>query len=212
MRSILRSFMIFIYGALTGVALFLLISVAAPELKSLILLLLKTKIEAQEKLVRNPSMAILLNNLIASLLCSYGGFLTTMAFLRLGEVSDPSLRVLRRLDRRLSQIRDDRLKFYLSLFIFPVFILFLNGAVLGFLFGFFLHSPAEYFARLNSHGITELPAIILSGSIGLKIGEAMLPRLNTDFEAELTEEVRRSLKDYILVVALLVVSAYLETM
>ncbi len=203
--------MIFIYGVLTGVALFLLISVVAPGLRDFILLLLKAKVRAQENFTGSPAMAILLNNLLASLLCSYGGFFTTMAFLRLGEVSDPRLRVLRRLDRRLSQIRDDRLKFYLSLFIFPVFILFLNGAVLGFLFGFFIHSPAEYFARLNSHGITELPAIILSGSIGLRIGERMLPRLNTDFEKELTVEVKQSLKIYVYVIILLAVSAYLET-
>lgn len=211
MQSILKSIKIFIYGALAGVALSLLIGIVAPELKSLILLLLRAKIEAQESLVRDVGVAILLNNLFASLLCSYGGFFTTKAFLRLGSGSDARLRILRRLDPRLRHVKEESLKFYLSLFIFPVFILFLNGAVLGFLFGFFIHSPAEYFARLNSHGITELPAIILSGSIGLRIGERMLPRLNTDFEKELTVEVKQSLKIYVYVIILLAVSAYLET-
>ena len=212
MQSILKSIKIFIYGALAGVALSLLIGIVAPELKSLILLLLRAKIEAQESLVRDVGVAILLNNLFASLLCSYGGFFTTKAFLRLGSGSDARLRILRRLDPRLRHVKEESLKFYLSLFIFPVFILFLNGAVLGFLFGFYTDSPGEYLQRLYPHVIAELPAIILSGSIGLRIAGALLPWLNTNFEKMLTIEVKESLRVYTLVLGLLFIGAYLEAM
>ena len=190
--------------------LYLLASAAFPELASLFLQLLKSRAEAPEKIVGNPHIALFLNNLIASFLCSYGGAVTCLVFLRLDDSFDPRLRLLRRLDRRLEMVRDERLRFYLALFMYPVLILFINGAVLGFLFGFFIPSPMEYLARLTPHLATELPAILLSGGIGIGIGERVLPRLNTDFRTELGEAVKSSLKLYAAVLALLAVSAYLE--
>ncbi len=211
MEHLLKSFRLFALGYASGFAVFALMSITLPQLRQLLLAMLTAKVQSQEALLGSAGYGVFINNLLASLLCSYGGFFATIAFLRLGSDSDPRLRHLRRLDRRLGEVGDEALKFYLSLFTFPVFILFLNGAVLGFLLGFFVHSPGEYFARLMPHALTELPAILLSGSIGLKIAESVLPELGTDFRARLKQEAVRSIPAYTLVVLLLAVSAYLET-
>jgi uncharacterized membrane protein SpoIIM required for sporulation len=193
-----------------GFVIYTLLSAALPQLRQLLLELLVSKARAQEALVGSAGYAIILNNLLASLLASYGGVLTTLAFLKLKTPPDPRLRFLKRLDGRLHSAGEEALKFYLSLFLIPAGVLLLNGAVLGFLLGFFLSSPEEYLARLLPHAIFELPAILLSAGIGIRIGDAVLPKLNPRLGSELLREVRSSLPLYLLVVLLLCLAAYLE--
>ncbi|NOZ59277.1 MAG: stage II sporulation protein M [Euryarchaeota archaeon] len=210
MRWLLKSLALFACGYALGLVLFALLSAALPQLRQMLLELLVSKAEAQEAIVGSAGYAILLNNLLASLLASYGGVLTTLAFARLDAAPDPRLGALRRLDGRLRNAGEEALKFYLSLFLIPAGVLLLNGAVLGFLLGFYLSSPGEYLARLLPHAIFELPAILLSAGIGIKIGDALLPELGTRLQAELLRQARRTLPLYLLVVLLLCVGAYLE--
>lgn len=201
--SLLRALKVFGLGFAGGVVVYFFLHHWGSEEK--LLGLLKLKVEGQEKLL-GARGGVLFNNILASLLSSYGGLFTTLLFLRLNSNTDPRLKVLKRLDTRLKGVEERNLRFYLSLFLFPFCILLFTGLALGFVAGFY--HPLEFLSLLSPYGVTELPAIIISGAIGFKIGESSLRE--KDFYRTLLREGKKNFKFYLLVLFLLAVSALLE--
>lgn len=190
-------------GFLLGMGVKLLLPGAYPYFISL----LEQKTSVGAAVVGSYSAAILLNNSLASFLCSYGGYLTTRAFMLLRTPSSPWPRKLSILDGRVSSLRGEALKYYLSLHALPFFILGFTGFLLGSVFVFYLSNPMEYFLGLLPHGLFELPAILLAGSIGYTIAEAVF---HQDFEAELKHRAKKEMPRFLLVLGLIAVGAYLE--
>lgn len=206
-----ESIKLLVLGLMGGLAIHLGFSLLFPELRDFILMLLKSRSRAQESFVEEaPGLGIFINNLLASLLCSYGGVLNTAIFIRLKSKSDPRLRALAKLDKRVLKVSEERLRFYLSLFTIPVFILLFTGLTLGFISGFYTGSPGLFVLRLYPHGIAELPAIVISGSVGLSIAESALREMNRNFSKAMLREAKHSLKFYAVVPPLLALAAYLE--
>jgi hypothetical protein len=169
--------------------------------------LLERKISAQTAAIGSYSMAILLNNFLASFLCSYGGYFTTRAFLLLKTPSSPFLKKLSLLDKRVHALRGEELKYYLSLYTLPFFVLCFNGFVLGFIFALYYSAPGEYLSGIMPHGLFEFAAILLAGSIGYTIAEAVF---HSDFEAELRLRAASEIPRFLAVLGLIAVGAYLE--
>jgi stage II sporulation protein M len=112
-------------------------------------------------------------------------------------------------------IRSGTMKtYYLFLHLFPVFILFLNGFVLGAFLLLYLtyysERVFEFLAALFPHGVFEIPGIILAGSIGLKIAE--LGKLETvqELKNRMNNVVKGTFSRYLVVVALLVIGGIME--
>lgn len=214
-----KSAKIYLSGFLVGgVACYLLILIY-PALYLAFIDWLRIKIEIQAALGRKVyltfPMVIILNNVSASFLCSYGGYFLTKIYMLLGTGSSSTL--LRRLsffDKRVDGIPEDRLKYYLSLYAFPVFILFLNGVVLGaFLLLFLVYYSQDvpgYIRALLPHGLFEIPGIIISGAIGLEIAELSAFKKGSGFRASLDEVAREKLLKYLLVIFLLTVGGVVE--
>ncbi|MDI6654907.1 MAG: stage II sporulation protein M, partial [Candidatus Hydrothermarchaeota archaeon] len=94
------------------------------------------------------------------------------------------------------------------------FILFLNGFVLGAFFIFYIQNLEKYYGGLFLHGYFELPAIILSGSIGLEIAGKAISSVGDleKFRRELNVLAGGKILKYFLVVALLIVGGILEVL
>jgi uncharacterized membrane protein SpoIIM required for sporulation len=206
---ILRSAKTFAYGYALGVLLGLGVKILLPGLYLYLLALLGKKVATQAAIAGGYSLGILLNNLLASLLCSYGGYFTTLVFLRSSSPGSAAVRRLYFLERRVKKLREADLKYFLSLYALPFFILGFNGLVLGFLLILYASRPVEYLSGLLPHGIVELPAIILAGSIGYSIAESVFTSKG-DLEKEINLKARENMPVYLLVLFLLIVGAYLE--
>ncbi len=206
---ILRSAKTFASGYILGVLLGLGVKILLPGLYLYLLYLLEQKVVVQSAIAGGYSIGILLNNLLASLLCSYGGYLTTQVFLRLRSPGSAAIRRLSFLEKRVRNLRGENLNFFLSLYTLPFFILGFNGLVLGFLLILYASRPLEYLSGLFPHGLFELPAIILAGSIGYSIGEAVFTH-RSGLEKEINIRARKHMPRYFLVLFLLVIGAYLE--
>ncbi|MFH1773341.1 MAG: stage II sporulation protein M [Methanobacteriota archaeon] len=209
-----NSIKIFLIGFVSGAAASAIFVLLFPSIYYAFLALLGRKIEAQAGAVGSLSLAIILNNLIASFLCSYGGFIATKAFLILKSGPSTFLIKLSFFDKRVEAISPEKLKYYLSLYIFPAFILFLNGFVLGAFFIFYIQNLEKYYGGLFLHGYFELSAIILSGSIGLEIADRAISSVEDleKFRRELNVLARGKILKYFLVVALLIVGGILEVL
>lgn len=207
-----KSIKIFLIGFVSGVIASSILVLLFPSIYYAFLKLLAKKIQAQSSIVGSLPLAVILNNFIASFLCSYGGFVFTRIFLLLKSSPSAFLRKLAIFDERVSTISPEKLKHYLSLYIFPVFILFLNGFVLGAFFVFYIQNLEKYFVALLPHGYFELPAIILSGSIGLEIADRAIshPGDLEEFGRELNALARNKLLKYLAVIALLGIGGILE--
>ncbi len=168
-NMIKKSIKIFLIGFISGATASSISVLLFPDIYYAFLKLLGKKIEAQASIARSLPLAIILNNIVASFLCSYGGLIFTKIFLILGSGSPKLLRKLAFFDSTVASIPDERLRYYLPLHIFPIFILFLNGSVLGAFFIFYIQNVEKYFGALLPHSYFELPAIILSGAIGFEI-------------------------------------------
>ncbi len=93
------------------------------------------------------------------------------------------------------------------LLLMPVLSGLANGFAVGFLSCFLMGHPLLLVAALTPHGITEIPAILLSGAIGLRVASHTLA--NPDL-SRVAEAVAESLPAYCSVVLLTAVSAYSE--
>jgi len=180
-----KSVKLFIFGFLLGIVL----SFIFPSLYNLIFGALQERMEAQSKIVSNPFIGILLNNITASFITAYGGVFLTRLFLFL---------------------KSDEKSLKYSLFLFPYSVLLLNGFILGV---FFNALGIEKFIRgLLPHGVLEIPAILLSGSIGIEIGEKSLKYIEN--REKLREKIifnaKKSIKNYFIVILLLLIAGFLE--
>jgi stage II sporulation protein M len=95
------------------------------------------------------------------------------------------------------------------LYFLPVGILFVNGEVLGLLAVLFVDNIRGYLYGIFPHGFFEIPAIILSGSIGLEISEEC-QKANETFQEYLTMLVRSKFSKFTLVILLIILGGFLE--
>jgi len=104
--------------------------------------------------------------------------------------------------------------YHMFLHTFPVFILFLNGVVLGAFLVLYLtyynENVSAYISAIFPHAIFEIPGIMLSGAIGLTI--AGLGNLDTAAELKnrMNDVATGTIRRYIFVIALLVVGGIIE--
>ncbi|MFQ5888192.1 MAG: stage II sporulation protein M, partial [Candidatus Hydrothermarchaeales archaeon] len=110
---------------------------------------LAKKLEIQQKIIPSLPLMLIANNILASLICAFGGYFFVKIYLK-RDIKRPNL-------------------YHITLSIFPIFVLFTSGFVLGAFLPPFIKDLASYFSLLLPHGIFELPATILSGSIGFDI-------------------------------------------
>lgn len=204
-----RSLKTFFSGLFLGLLLGFAVKILLPGVYFYFLLLLEKKTQVQTSAVGSYSLAILLNNLLASFLCAYGGYFMTKAFLLIDSRSSTLVARLGFLDKRIARLSRERLKYYLSLHALPAFVLFFNGLVLGFLFVLYYDRPSDYFKGLMPHGFFEIPAILLAGSIGYRIADAVFSE-SEDFKEELEKRGKREITRFLLVIALLIFAAFLE--
>jgi len=63
--------------------------------------------------------------------------------------------------------------------LFPLLVLFSNGTILGIIAFFFKTelSWSSFFIGIVPHGIIEIPAVILAGAIGFKLGKTLFDRI-----------------------------------
>lgn len=203
-----KSFKIFLTGFVCGTTIsFILLSVF-PGLLDLFLKLLVKKIEVQREIfpVKSLFVVISINNILAATICAYGGYIFTRLFMLFESPSSSFLKKLSLLDRRINELQNEQLKYYLYLNIFPVFVLLLNGFILGMLLVvLYSGNPLGYVRGLLPHGALELPAIILAGSVGLSIAESIHSK------KQLGRIARERLKVYGFAVLLILAAGFLES-
>jgi hypothetical protein len=197
-----KSLQVYLSGCLLGGLFSAIFILLFPSLYANFLDLLLWKIAFQGALlgVSFPT-TLILNNLLAASLAAYEGYLMARLFLAL----PPSLRFRER--------NEAKWKYSLPLYFFPVFILFLNGFVLGSFSVLYLPYISLFFERLLPHGAFEIPAILLSGSVGLVIAEEGSSSLAGDLSAfrnRLDRSARRQGKRYLAACLLIVVAGLLE--
>lgn len=195
---IIKSAKIYLAGFVAGSVFCFLLIQTFPWIYLAFIDLLMRKIAAQVELGRsfhlNISTVIILNNISASFVMSYGGTL---------------------LSKMHMKIRDGVMgAYYLFLYTFPVFILFLNGFVLGAFMllyvTYYNERVFEFLAALFPHGVFEIPGIILSGAIGLEIAELGRLKSVTELKSRINGAVSGTLSRYAVVVALLVIGGIVE--
>jgi stage II sporulation protein M len=195
---IIKSAKIYLAGFITGTIFCFLLIHTFPQVYLAFINLLIRKIEAQVEFGRafhlNVPAIIILNNVSASFIMSYGGVL--LSKMRM-VISGSTMR-----------------SYYLLLHTFPVLILFLNGFVLGaflILYLTYYHEKIlEFLAALLPHGVFEIPGIILSGAIGL--GIAGLGKLESvsELKNRMSDVAKGTLGRYLVAVALLVIGGIIE--
>jgi uncharacterized membrane protein SpoIIM required for sporulation len=90
--------------------------------------------------------------------------------------------------------------------IFPLFSVILNGGLIGW---FAQEEGFIIFLAIVPHGMFEIPAFLISASIGLKLGREVLKRKE---ERHLKDELRKALRVYlILILLLLLIAAFIES-
>ncbi len=198
----------FVLGALSSIALFFL----ARDLYLSLLRLLAAKAGAQTAAAGSLPLMIILNNLLASFIGAYLGYLLARLFLYTDPPpSQASARLLKALDGRLAEISPQGLRFYLPLYLLPLFSLLFNGFILGGFLGLYISDLGQYAARLYPHAILEIPAIVLSGSIGLALAEENVGALeDPGLRAALDREAIGTLPRYLLASAMLMAAGLLE--
>lgn len=196
----IKSVKIYLAGFLAGTVFCFLLIHTFPEIYLAFIRFLTGKIAAQVELGEsfhlNIPAVIILNNVSASLITSYGGTLLSRIYMYMTK-------------------DDGTMKgYYLLLYTFPVFILFLNGFVLGALLLLYLtyysESVFRYLAALFPHGIFEIPGIILSGAIGLKIAELGKLETVSELKNRMNSVTKGTIRRYLVVVALLVIGGIIE--
>ncbi len=93
--------------------------------------------------------------------------------------------------------------------IVPIFVTITNGYLLGFVARLSVeHAGLSVLWRLVPHGIFELPAIIISTGIGLKLGVSIISKKR---RKKMNKEIKESIRFFISVIfPLLVIAAIIE--
>ena len=194
----IKSAKIYLAGFVAGTVFCFLLIRTFPEIYLAFIELLIRKMEVQMEFGKSFHLGIptviILNNVSASFIMSYGGTLLCRIYMALKEGTVKAC--------------------YLLLHVFPVLVLFLNGFVLGaFLLMYLTYYSErvfEFLAGLFPHGIFEIPGIILAGAIGLRIAE--LGRLENvaELKNRMNGAAKGTLGRYVIVVALLVIGGIME--
>ncbi|ANE46821.1 hypothetical protein SY83_11610 [Paenibacillus swuensis] len=106
--------------------------------------------------------------------------------------------------------------------IIPTIFLFINGLVMGYIFGMAADQGADvgrlFLRGILPHGIIELPVMIVSGAIGLNLGALMWKRMwnwRGINRSDKKKSVRAYLRDLVpvawILVALLLIAAVIES-
>lgn len=92
----------------------------------------------------------------------------------------------------------------------PFFILIGNGELFGMLYFFLKGNPTLFLKSLLPHGIIELPVIIISTSIGLKLGKLAFSKLLRK-KPEIKKELSISIEFFLKVIfPLLILASFFE--
>jgi stage II sporulation protein M len=96
----------------------------------------------------------------------------------------------------------------------PFFSLAFNGFIVGVFLGLIFyqgHSLMYFIAGVAPHGILEIPAIIIAGAYGIKVGLNLLaPAKEYTRKTQLLQNLADGIKLYVLLVFLLVIAAAIE--
>ncbi|MFQ6136827.1 MAG: stage II sporulation protein M [Candidatus Hydrothermarchaeales archaeon] len=187
-----RSALTYFLGFFTGAVVSAILLKIFPSIYQAFIGILAKKIQIQRQLIPNLPLMLITNNILASLICAFGGYGISKVYLH-------------------RNANSSRL-YYLTLYIFPIFILFTSGFVLGAFFTPFIGDLAKFFNLLFPHGIFELPAVILSGSIGFDIGEGSIRSLYDIevFRDDIDQIAKGKVGEYKAVIALIVIGGLLE--
>lgn len=195
---LVKSAKIYLAGFIVGTVFCFLLFHTFPQVYLAFINLLIRKIDAQVELGRafhlGISSVIILNNISASFIMAYGGVILSKIRMVIGGSTVRSYSFLLRA--------------------FPVFILFLNGFVLGaFLvlyLSYFHEKMLEFLAGLLPHGTFEIPGIILSGAVGLTIAELGNLKSVEELKNQMNGHAKSTLKMYAIAVVLLVIGGIIE--
>jgi len=183
-----RSAAIYFGGFLFGLLSSALIIAFYPSLYTAFLEFLLRRVEAQSKIIENFTLMIIANNLLAASIASFGG----VAVSKLVNIFSPGA------------ARNKALLYFL-----PAGILFVNGEVLGLLAALYVEHIPRFFAGIFPHGFFEIPAIILSGAIGLDISEESR-KIEGGFQKDLSILAKNNLNKFGLAVLLIIIGGILE--
>lgn len=95
--------------------------------------------------------------------------------------------------------------------IFPILVLFSNGLLLG-IFAFLWQQPwLVFFKGILPHGLIEIPLLIVSSAIGLKIGQIAFKKVFRK-QGQVKPELLQALKFFLkILLPLLALAAFIET-
>jgi len=206
-----RSIRLYLFGFISGFVVFIILHFTFPRFVHAALAILIKKTEVQADLLGGSLvLAIFANNLTASLIAAFGGYTMSKAFFSLKNSSQGSMpRFLGILNVKSRMVPKENLRYFLALYVFPTFVLFINGFVLGGFATVYLENFGEYLGNLLPHGIFEIPGILISGNIGLTIADESIFE-DGDIKENLNRIAKRQIPSYLLVLELLIISALLE--
>lgn len=98
--------------------------------------------------------------------------------------------------------------------IFPFISLWLNGTILGILFGKYIAEGGNYLGFMMGilpHGIIEIPAIIIAASQGFRLGkEVVSPPTGLNRSEAIKLNITKGIKLFVLILPLLLIAAVIE--
>ncbi|HPA49837.1 MAG TPA: stage II sporulation protein M [Methanofastidiosum sp.] len=98
--------------------------------------------------------------------------------------------------------------------IFPFISLWLNGTILGILFGKYIAEGGNYLGFMMGilpHGIIEIPAIIIAASQGFRLGkEVVSPPIGLNRSEAIKLNITKGIKLFVLILPLLLIAAVIE--
>jgi stage II sporulation protein M len=96
--------------------------------------------------------------------------------------------------------------------IFPIVMLAVNGYLIGFVLNYAVSSSGIFAVwKLFPHGIFELPAVLISAGLGLKIGLNLIRGIFTNSKTNFKQNLINSIKVFIfIVIPLLIIAAIIE--
>ncbi len=183
-----RSAAIYTGGFLFGLVSSALIIAFYPSLYEAFLEFLRRRVETQSRVIENFTLMIIVNNLLAAGIASFGG----VGVSKLVNIFNPTAAKNKAL-----------------LYSLPVGILFVNGEILGLLGALYIEQASRFLSGIFPHGFFEIPAIILSGAIGLGISEES-KNFENDFQTDLNNHAKQNLKKFTIVVLLIIIGGMLE--